>query len=68
MKRMQSQVPTPSKKSKNSGDSHVSHTSMGMGDYYGTGIKAKVGKVLEDTIGLNQVPNRKLKIKPRQVV
>lgn len=28
------------------GDWHVAHTSMGMGDYYGTGIKAKVGKAV----------------------
>lgn len=27
------------------GDWHVSNTSMGMGDYYGTGIKQQVGKV-----------------------
>lgn len=33
------------KNKKASGDWHVSHTSMGMGDYYGTGVKAPLGKI-----------------------
>ncbi len=30
---------------KGSGDWHVSHSSMGMGDYYGTGIRQKIGRM-----------------------
>ena len=29
------------------GDWHVSNSSMGMGDYYGSAIKAKVGRIRE---------------------
>lgn len=53
---------------KSSGDWHVSHTSMGMGDYYGTGIKNKVGKMREDSVGINLVTPKKLKSPPRGVV
>lgn len=52
---------------KGSGDWHVSHTSMGMGDYYGTGIKAKLGRVREDTMGMNAVTPKKLKNPPRSL-
>ena len=48
------------------GDWHVSNTSMGMGDYYGTGIKAKVGKMAE---GPGQIPAtpKQLKKPPRSL-
>lgn len=55
------------KSKKSSGDWHVSHTSMGMGDYYGTGIKAKVGKVIEGT-GMNSLSPKKLGTPPKSVV
>jgi len=29
------------------GDWHVSHSSLGMGDYYGTGVKNPMGRVRE---------------------
>ncbi len=53
---------------KSSGDWHVSHTSMGMGDYYGTGVKQKIGRMREDSLGMNAVTPKKLKIPPRGVV
>lgn len=56
----------PSKNS--SGDWHVSHTSMGMGDYYGTGLKAKIGKMRGDSMGMNSLGPIKLKTPPRSVV
>lgn len=52
---------------KPSGDSHVSHTSMGMGDYYGTAIKAKLGKVREG-MGLNPISKTKIGKPPKSVV
>ncbi len=52
---------------KSSGDWHVSHTSMGMGDYYGTGIKAKVGKMREDSVGMTAVTPKKLLKPPRSL-
>lgn len=53
------------KPKKSSGDSHVSHTSMGMGDYYGTGIKNKLGKMRDDSMGMIAVTPKKLKKPPR---
>lgn len=49
------------------GDSHVSHSSMGMGDYYGTGFTAKLGKMREGT-GMQFLSPKKLKQPPRSVV
>lgn len=54
------------KRMKSSGDSHVSHTSMGMGDYYGTGVKAKVGKVKEG-LGISPMSPKKLGKPPKSL-
>lgn len=51
---------------KPSGDWHVSNTSMGMGDYYGTGVRAKVGKVIEG-MGMQEITPKKLKTPPRSL-
>ncbi len=52
---------------KSSGDWHVSNTSMGMGDYYGTGIRAKLGKMREDSMGMIEVTPKKLKTPPKSL-
>lgn len=52
--------------SKPSGDWHVSHTGMGMGDYYGTGIKAKIGKLI-DGYGINPPVGPALKKPPKKL-
>lgn len=52
---------------KPSGGWHVSTASMGMGDYYGTGIRAKLGRVREDTMGMMAVTPEKLKNPPKGV-
>lgn len=46
-----------------SGDSHSSFESMGMGDYYGRGVKNKMGKVIKGS-GVNQVSKKGLKKPP----
>ena len=56
-----------SKSKKSSGDWHVSHTSMGMGDYYGTGIKAPIGKMRDDSMGMIAVTPKSLKTPPRSL-
>lgn len=56
-----------SKSKKGSGDWHVSHTSMGMGDYYGTGVKQKLGRVRDDSMGMMAITPKKLKTPPRSV-
>jgi len=60
------QAHTPNK-TKSSGDWHVSNTSMGMGDYYGTGIRAKIGKMRDDSMGMIAVTPKKLKTPPKSV-
>ncbi len=50
---------------KSSGDWHVSHTSMGMGDYYGTGVKNPMGRMRDDSMGAIAVTPKKLKKPPR---
>lgn len=51
---------------KGQGDWHVSHTSMGMGDYYGTGIRAKIGK-MRDGMGMETITQKQLKTPPKSV-
>jgi hypothetical protein len=60
-------IPAHTKPSKNtSGDWHVNHSSMGMGDYYGTGIKAKLGR-MRDGMGMQEITPKKLKTPPRSL-
>jgi NAD dependent epimerase/dehydratase family enzyme len=44
---------------------HTANTKYGMGDNYGTGIKAKLGRVREDMMGNHSVTPKKLKTPPR---
>ena len=46
---------------------HTPNTPYGMGDHYGTGVKQKLGRVREDTLGMNAVTPRKLKIPPKSL-
>jgi hypothetical protein len=36
------------------------HTKYGIGDYYGTGIKRKIGRAREDFMGMTAVTPKKL--------
>lgn len=46
---------------------HSANAKYGMGDYYGTGIKAKVGRVRDDSMGMNAVIPSKLKNAPKSL-
>lgn len=48
-------------------ENHVAQTKYGMGDYYGTGIKAKVGTVRSDSMNMSQVTPAKLKKPPKSL-
>jgi hypothetical protein len=48
-------------------EAHSSSTKQGMGDYYGTGIRAKLGK-MRDGMGMYAVSKTKMKIPPKSVV
>jgi len=45
---------------------HTAATKYGMGDYYGTGIKAKVGK-MRDGMGMKPISQKKMKNPPRSL-
>lgn len=47
--------------------SHTPASSKGMGDYYGTGIVAKIGKMRDDSMGMVQMTPSKLKKPPRSL-
>lgn len=47
---------------------HTANTPYGMGDNYGTGIKAKLGRMRDDSMGMTALTPKKLKIPPRSVV
>ncbi len=49
-----------------SGDWHVSHTSLGMGDYYGTGVRQPLGKMRRG-VGMIEITPKKLKEPPTSV-
>jgi len=46
---------------------HTSNKKIGMGDNYGTGIKNKIGKMRDDSMGMNSVPPKKLLKPPKSL-
>lgn len=56
------------KKSKTHKEAHAMSNKIGMGDYYGTGIKQKMGKMRESYTPMdNPVSLKKLKKPPRSL-
>jgi hypothetical protein len=56
------QQPKPYKKNK---QAHVANTKYGMGDHYGQGIKAKIGRMRGDSMGMIQLTPKKMKVPPK---
>lgn len=54
-------------KSKKNRFSHTDNTKYGMGDNYGTGIRANLGKIREDSVGMVHISPKKLKKPPKSV-
>jgi hypothetical protein len=48
-------------------EAHVSTTGQPMGDYYGTGVKNKIGRMRGDSPGMIPVPKSKLKKPPKSL-
>lgn len=46
---------------------HTCNTKYGMGDNYGTGIKAKIGR-MRDGIGMQELSKKQIGTPPRSVV
>jgi len=49
-------------------NAHTSNAKFGMGDNYGTGIRAKIGRMRSDSMGMIALNPKKLKTPPRSVV
>ena len=47
--------------------SHTPRSSKGLGDYYGTGIRAKIGKIREDSMGMHQITSKEMKTPPKSL-
>jgi len=45
---------------------HTSNSKKGMGDYYGTGIKAKIGTMI-DGMGVPEITPNKIKKPPKSL-
>lgn len=54
------------KDSTNRGDWHVANTSLGMGDFYGTGVKNPQGKLRDSWIN-SPVPARSVGTPPKKM-
>ena len=60
-------IGSPKSKTKNA-EAHTAPTKYGMGSYYGTSMKAPVGRLRSDTVGYNPVSKKKLGTPPKSVV
>jgi hypothetical protein len=60
-----SNVPSKSKKPR---FAHTANTKYGMGDSYGTGLKAKLGSIRGDTVGMHKMSKKQLGTPPKSVV
>jgi hypothetical protein len=58
------QQPKPYKKNK---QAHVANTKYGMGDNYGQGIKAKLGRVRDGTMGMIPLSKKQMKTPPKSL-
>jgi hypothetical protein len=52
---------------KNRVPAHTAPTKYGMGDHYGTGIKAKLGKMRDDSMGMRQLSPKNLGTPPKKI-
>lgn len=55
------------KKVKTPMNSHTPKTQKGMGDYYGSGIRNKIGRMREDSVGMYPVSKKGLKTPPKSL-
>jgi len=47
--------------------SHTPRSQKGLGDYYGTGIVAKIGRIRDDSMGMHQITPAKMKKPPKSL-
>ena len=46
---------------------HTANQKIVSGDYYGTGVKAKTGRMIDDSMGMKPVLSRKMKTPPKSL-
>ena len=65
----QSQQPNRQKpkREKVHGEWHTAKTKYGMGDNYGTGVRQKLGRVREDTMGMANLSKKQLGTPPKSI-
>lgn len=49
------------------GQAHTPASPKGLGDYYGTGIVAKIGRMRDDSMGMQSLTPREMKKPPRSL-
>jgi hypothetical protein len=54
----------PKSKKVKTAQAHTAKSPKGMGDYYGTGVRQKLGRVV-DGMGMKQISPKKLKKPPK---
>ncbi len=54
------------KKGKPLGEAHTSKSPKGIGDFYGSGIRAKLGR-MRDGMGMVTIPKKGLKTPPKSL-
>lgn len=55
------------KKAKKKAEGHSANAKFGMGDHYGTGVKAPVGRMRSDSVGFRPVTKKELKKPPKSL-
>lgn len=55
------------KKLKATHEVHTSDNKYGMGDHYGTGVRAKIGRMRGDSVGMVVATPKQLKTPPKSV-
>ena len=46
---------------------HTDNTKYGMGDYYGTGVRAKIGKVIDGGVDTVNLSKKQLRTPPKNL-
>lgn len=49
------------------GAAHTPRSQKGLGDYYGTGIVAKLGRMRDESMGMQALSTRQMKKPPRSL-
>lgn len=56
------------KKAKGYKEAHSANTKFGMGDYYGSGVRAKLGSMRDDSVGMAKLSKKQIGTPPKSVV